>query len=355
MLVSALDLRDDTTIRPSTHVVHFAGEYPCHRDGSQIVQIEHSNVACSLAPGIVVQYAFSNKPSGGYANYYDKMTRYIDIISHPAQALEPGVTARTFRAIEAEGVDAPFEYVDTATSRAGIGAFTAKLEGQKIAIVGLGGTGAYVLDLVAKTPVREIHLYDRDVFSQHNAFRSPGAAPIESIRRQLNKATYFQQLYAPMKRRIIAHPCYIDEANVGELRGVDFVFICVDNGDARRLLVEQLDTFGVAFCDVGLGIYQSDNGLGGVVRVTSCTPLKHDHVRAGNRIPFAGDDGNNEYVSNIQVADLNALNAALAVIKWKKHSGFYLDLEREHHTTYTIDGNLMTNEECTSVDECRAP
>jgi hypothetical protein len=40
-------------------------------------------------------------------------------------------------------------------------------------------------------------------------------------------------------------------------------------------------------------------------------------------------------------ADLNALNATLAVIKWKKIRGFYRDLEREHHSTYTTDGNMM--------------
>ena len=42
---------------------------------------------------------------------------------------------------------------------------------------------------------------------------------------------------------------------------------------------------------------------------------------------------------------LNALNAALAVVRWKKLFGFYVDLEREHHCTYTVDGNAMTNEE----------
>ena len=35
---------------------------------------------------------------------------------------------------------------------------TMKLELRKIAILGLGGTGSYVLYFVAKTPVREIHL-----------------------------------------------------------------------------------------------------------------------------------------------------------------------------------------------------
>ena len=40
---------------------------------------------------------------------------------------------------------------------------------------------------------------------------------------------------------------------------------------------------------------------------------------------------------------MNALNAVLAVIKWKKLRGFYRDLEREHHCTYTTDGNMLLN------------
>jgi hypothetical protein len=43
------------------------------------------------------------------------------------------------------------------------------------------------------------------------------------------------------------------------------------------------------------------------------------------------------------VADLNAINATLVVIKWKKIRGFYRDLEREHHCTYTTDGNMLIN------------
>jgi hypothetical protein len=43
--------------------------------------------------------------------------------------------------------------------------------------------------------------------------------------------------------------------------------------------------------------------------------------------------------------DLNALNACLAVIRWKRLYGFYRDLEGEHHSLYTIDGNHLLNED----------
>ena len=54
------------------------------------------------------------------------------------------------------------------------------------------------------------------------------------------------------------------------------------------------------------------------------------------------DDGaNGEYASNIQIVELNALNASYAVIKWKQLSGFYQDLEKEHHLTYSTNCALL--------------
>jgi hypothetical protein len=60
---------------------------------------------------------------------------------------------------------------------------------------------------------------------------------------------------------------------------------------------------------------------------------------------YREEDADNEYDKNIQIADMNALNAALAVMKWKKLFGFYADNEREHYSTYTIDTNLLTSDE----------
>ena len=58
---------------------------------------------------------------------------------------------------------------------------------------------------------------------------------------------------------------------------------------------------------------------------------------------MAGDDAPGEYERNAQFAELNALNATLAVIKWKKVRGFYNDLTRELNCEYVIDGNKIIN------------
>lgn len=342
-LVSELTLTGNVTAPPSTHVVFFAGDHPCNKDGSQISAIQHGTGLNRIEGGILVNHSFSCKPNGGYKDYYEKMTTYIAIISSPAHSIDPTVTPRVFPAVTADSEESVFNYIDTASSRAGIYAITKKLELGRIAIVGLGGTGSYVLDLVAKTPVREIHIFDGDQFSQHNAFRSPGAPSVEELRRKLPKVNHFYEQYSKMRRRIVAHPYFINANNVGELLQMDFVFVCIDGGPAKRLIFENLQAGGKPFVDVGMGVYEVEQSLGGVLRISTLTPGESQD-RAKKAICLEEDDVQDEYSRNIQIADLNALNAALAVIRWKKLLGFYVDFEREHYSTYTIDGNMLTNE-----------
>lgn len=344
MLVSELSLNGDITTAPATHVMHFAGEYPCYKDGTPIEKIRNQSEAKTLGEGLVIQHSFSSKPTGGYKDHHEKMTTYISILSNQAQAIDSSVTATPFPPILADADESVFEYLDTATSRAGIGAVNLKLEADTIGIVGLGGTGAYILDLVSKTPVREIHLFDGDRFSQHNAFRAPGAASLQDLREAPQKVNYLRSQYARMHRRITAHDGFVDESNVGQLHGMTFVFLCLDDGEAKRPIVAELESKGIPFIDVGMGLQCVDEKLYGIVRVTTSTAEKREHVHNKQRIPFAAG-GTNEYTKNIQIADLNALNAALAVIKWKKLREFYGDLEKEHFATYTIDGNMLINED----------
>lgn len=345
-LVSELNVAGNVTATPNTHVAHFVGDHPCNKDGAEIDKIKHQSLRQQLAPDLVTHHSFSSKPtSGSYKDYYEKMTTYVAIISSPAQSLDPAVTAKTFPVIETEGEESVFNYMDTASSRAGINVVTRKLELGDVAIVGLGGTGSYVLDLVAKTHVRKIHLFDGDRLLNHNAFRSPGAPSLDELREKPLKVTYYADRYSKMRQGIVPHICYIDDSNVNQLQGMDFVFLCLDRGGDKRRIVERLGEWGISFVDVGMGVQLIDESLLGVLRITSSTVKKRDHAHHKNRIPFSDGDGNNDYARNIQIADLNALNAALAVVKWKKLFGFYHDLENEHFCTYTIDGNKLINED----------
>jgi hypothetical protein len=321
---------------------------PCHQDGTPISRIDAGAVEQHLAPGLTVQHRFSSKPQPGgrYDDYYAQFTAYIRVISHEAQAVDPDATAATFAPVEAGEEESVFRYHDSASSRAGIKMASAKLELGKVAIVGLGGTGSYVLDLVAKTPVVEIHLFDDDVLLNHNAFRAPGAASLAELQERPLKVEYFASLYDRMRRHVIAHPVRLGEANADALAGMDFVFLCMDAGPDKRALIGWLEAQGIAFIDVGMGLDEKDGSIGGILRVTTSTPRQREHVRDFRRISFEDpDDGANEYARNIQVADLNSLNACLAVIRWKRLFGFYRDLENEHHSLYTVDGNHLLNED----------
>jgi hypothetical protein len=343
-LISDLTLAGDVTTKPGSHVAYFTGDHPCNADGTQIDKIKHQSRTKELAPNVVSQHSFSSKPPKGYSDYYEKMSTYVAILSSPARSLDPTATARTFPVIESDDAASVFNYVDTASSRADTTMVAHKLEGLRLAIVGVGGTGSYVLDLVAKCPVAEIVLFDGDTFLQHNAFRAPGAASAEDLRRAQAKSVYFKDKYSSLHRNIIANG-NLDGSNLELIEGMDFVFLCLDRGHAKLKIIEKLESLGTAFIDVGMGVELVDEMLQGVLRVTTSTPEQRDHVRAKGRIPLADTAAENDYSRNIQIADLNALNAALAVIRWKKLCRFYRDFEREYFSAYTIDGNSLINED----------
>lgn len=346
-LVSELTFRGNDVTTPENHVVYFIGDYPCDTSGARLTKIFNPTDRQELVPGVIVDHTFSAKPVGrvGYVNYYEKITTYVAIITGAVEEIDPTATARTYPVSQATAEESPFQYIDTASSRSEIDAVTSKLARGRVAIVGLGGTGSYVLDLVAKTPAPEIHVFDGDAFSQHNAFRCPGAPSIDELLARPRKTPYWVDKYSKMHRHIVGHDYYVDPTNVAELLAMDFVFICIDRGEARKLIVDTLEQNGKTFIDVGMGLTLNQGALSGITRVTTVTPEKHDHI--ADRIPFADGQKYNEYVRNIQIADLNALNAALAVIKWKKLWGFYADLEREHFSGYAVNGNTIINDETT--------
>ena len=343
-LATSLDLNGDHTIRPSDHTIKFVGEYPCTSDGVQIAGIRHSSGTFKVSDRVTAQHSFSSKPPRGYyENYYEKIKTYVAILSGPAALIDNTVTARTYEVVEPHDDETPFAYIDTASARADINMVTKKLAVEKLAIVGLGGTGGYVLDLLAKTPAKQIHLFDGDKFSSHNAFRAPGAASKDDLHKQPLKVDYFKEIYSRMHLGIVAHGENIDATNVEQLRDMACVFLCMDGGAGKKRIVEKLEEYGVLFIDAGMGLYAKNDTIGGILRVTTSDPDSRAVARA--RISFAESEGIDEYDKNIQVADLNALNATLAVIRWKKMRGSYFDLKHERFSSYTIGGNMLLSED----------
>lgn len=345
-LVMSLALAGETTTAPSDHTAYFVGGVPCNTQGQPLSKIINNVTSTDLGDGLVASCYFSAKPHGrgNYTNYYEKVTTYVGHISAPAAALRPDVTARRFRPAAATDEDAgPFRYIDTASSRVGIEAINARLASEGLAIVGLGGSGEYILDYVAKTPVPAIHLFDGDRFYTHNAFRAPGAPSLEQLEARPLKVEHFAALYGNMHGGIVQHPYPLGESNVAELESMTFVFVAIDDAPAKRPIIAALDRFGIPYIDVGMGVTAIDGRLTGIVRTTLSTPSKNDHVPG--RIAMSDTGAENDYRSNVQIAELNAYNAAAAVIRWKKFRGVYADLGCEHNTTYSIATNHVVNED----------
>lgn len=340
--VCPLNLQGNRTGPPPDHVMWFVGEHPCNRDGSIITAIQHGPHNVRLSDEVLTSFSFSNKPQGGYQNYYDKVVIYARIITAPARSIDAGVTAQTFPVIVDDEENSVFNYIETNSGRAGITEMSAKFNGLRIGIIGMGGTGSYVLDQVTKTPVTEIRIFDDDDFWQHNAFRAPGAASFEELAAHPKKVDHQCAIYSKMHKGIKAHPVRIIEENLELLDGLDYVFICIDSNSAKAVILSHLCKCGVTFIDVGLGVNVVDGGLMGQLRVTVGTPSYQDHL--ADRIGKADSD-DDEYATNIQIADLNMLNASLAVIKWKQLCGFYQDQTQAHHVEYVISTGQITREE----------
>lgn len=345
-IFAPLTLNDNVAQKPDNHQMYFVGKTPLYAAGGPMTKLGLNGVGDQPLPGFTASYHFSNKPrpTGVYTDYHYKMSHYATMLEGEAQAVQPGVTAKEFKPHRPDEADSVFLYEDTASSRADIVAVTEKLRLKRIDIIGAGGTGSYVFDLVSKTPVEQIHIWDADQFLQHNAFRAPGAASSEELAANMLKVQRLAEIYGKMRQGIIAHPVNMTPDNLHELEGSDFVFVCME-GAGKRPIVEKLEALNVAFIDVGLGVYVKDGSLSGIIRTTTSTPSMRTHVRDKKRISFVTADQINEYDTNIQIVELNALNAAMAVIRWKKLWGFYADQEGEHNSLYAIGGNDITNED----------
>ena len=341
-----LDLDGEQTAKPSNHVMAFVGSAPCEKAGGEISP-GFANPGLTYnwtaGPELTPSIGFSQKPRPeGYFDFYEKVTTYAAILIGPAQTIDPGATPLQGKPFTTDEGDGVFLYLDTFSSRAGITARSKRLELAKVVIVGLGGTGAYILDLLAKTPICNIHLYDGDVFSTHNAFRAPSAAALDALNARMKKVDYYATTYSAMRRQIHPHPDNVTEANVAELLDADFVFLAMDSGPDKQVIISALVAAGVAFVDTGVGVSEDAEGIAGQVRVTTALPDANDHVIRGGLISIvAGDVA--EYDTNLQVAELNMAAAVMAVVRFKKWLGFYADSEGELHSSYRIDTNEILN------------
>ncbi len=318
------------------HTIWFAGEEPRNERGKPLGSANSRDIGNGEIAGYMLSF---KPPSGSYASLYEKVCHYAHIVRDAARYVDPTMTATPGAAFQVVEDGLPLVYRDTNTTRAGITSLNKRYRGHKIAIVGVGGTGSYILDQVAKTWVDRIILIDGDVFENHSAFRAPGAAAHDVLKAKRNKAEYFAEEYSRMHTGITAYPEYLTTSNLHLIEEATFVFLAAADASERPQIMAWLRERGIPFIDVGMSFREGETGLTGIAKVTAYVP--GSDIALPTRPAAAPDE--DDYSSNIQVADLNALNAILAVIRWKRHLGFHATHELTSESVYKLYLNEIRN------------
>ena len=285
-LLMPLCISGDHTIRPNDHTAYWVGQQPCDINGRPLPSLVNSFVHKPICKGFISDFYFSCHaeteefpPTGDYPDYYEKVKHYFDTIAAPPLNLEPEAWNLINKPLDNEPDDSPLCYMDSNASRANITALNKKYKGLKIGIIGLGGTGAYLLDLITKTPVAEIHLFDADEINNHNAYRAPGAISASILSKTPKKVDYYADIYSNMHTGIEAHPVMITSENIGTLDALDFIFLSIDVVSVKRQIADYLIDKRIPFIDSGLGIGQiSDGSLSGMIHVAKGTPDCYQHL-----------------------------------------------------------------------------
>ena len=349
-LIMPLCTSGDRTIRPNDHTAHWVGERPYDVNGNPLPSLVNPNGGQITCKGIRSNFFFSCHaekeefpPNGDYPDYYEKVKHYFDLIAAPALCLNPEAWHFINTPLDGTAEESPLRYMDTNASRAKITSLYSKFKGLKIGIIGLGGIGSYLLDLLAKLPVAEIHLFDADEINTHNAFRAPGAMEMDALSKAPKKVDYYASIYGNMHKGIVPHAVMVKSDNLSELDTLNYVFLSLDAVAAKRQIADYLIDHHIPFIDSGMGIGQNPDGkLSGMIHVAIGTPDCYQHLSA---VMGSEEAENDEYATDIQIAELNALAADLSVIRWKKMLGFYADIQHEPCSIYTTNCNIIDNYE----------
>ena len=343
-LMMPLCTSGDHTIRPDNHTANWVGEQPCNIKGLPLPSLVNTSGQPITIKGLRSNYFFSCHaekeefpPNGDYPDYYEKVKHYFDTIAAPALCLDSDAWKLINKHLDNIAENDSLCYMDTNASRAKITGISNCFKNLRIGIIGLGGTGSYLLDLVAKTPVAEIHLFDADEINTHNAFRAPGAMSEADLSKAPKKVDYYARIYSNMHKGIKPHAVMVTSDNYAELDTLDYVFLSLDSVSAKKQIAGYLIDKHIPFIDSGMGIGRNPDGkLSGMIHIAIGTSDCYQHL---SQVMGSEDAENDEYATDIQIAELNALAANLSVIRWKKMLGFYADICHESYSVYTINSN----------------
>ena len=256
-----------------------------------------------------------------------------DLLHRYAKQIVGAVSAAGYSEPASLSMQWPFKIPNTFEARAAIAPVQDRIRCQRVAIIGLGGTGAHLLDILAKTPV-EIHLLDSDHVDWHTLYRAPGAPTTEEIELvrtgSLLKVDYYHSKYAAFRDGIHPHPVRVDSPSMFieylSDHPIDYAFVCIDQlseGDSPRqdAVYSALSEAGVPFIDSGVSITLENNAVSGAVTTSA--------YEAGSNcwqdsIPNAKVQGNVPGYRNVQLPEVNAAAATFAIMEWRRRTEQYV-------------------------------
>lgn len=214
-----------------------------------------------------------------------------------------------------------------------------RIEEEVVAVVGVGGTGSYLVDVLAKTNVKELHLFDDDVMKIHNAFRVAGAARVGELGGKKSKLDWHEERYREVRvKGLILHHRKLNDDNFDALDGCTTAFIAVDDLEVRRTIQRACTAMDILHLSVGIGLDvegANNDKIGGMVKVETNFDAGEPRKEVRENPSDAAGDVDDVYASNIQTAELNMLGAARAIAEWKAKRGIYRN-ERDEGNDETI-------------------
>ena len=199
-----------------------------------------------------------------------------------------------------------------------------------VAIIGLGGVGAWIADFVVKADPREVHGWDYDCIEPKNILRMPGGLdPDVWIGRP--KAEWFQETYSLIHTSVHGHNFKVLPEGVQEvIEGATFAFVAVDDADDRMMVCDSLANAGIPFVVVGLSPVRKDKRVKVSMRIVTA------HVGVSSwreAIPQVGQAGQDDYGS-LDLPDVYSMAAGWAIQSWRKMRGQFWQEERQECLDY---------------------
>ena len=234
--------------------------------------------------------------------------------------------------------------------RANVGGVERSASRQAVAVLGAGGTGSHVIDLLVRTQVKRIVVVDDDTMELKNVMRCPGGITHEEMSRihagGVRKSEYHVKTRKAFPTEVIARNTLASRATGAELKegGVTFAFVCMGQKAGAEQgrqddVYEGLMEVGIPFIDTGISLAIEGGVLRGSVTTIKCAGGS-DTWKVD--IPNAGLKGGEALYHNVQVPEINAIAAAFAILEWRRVTNQYRDEQEESRIAkYLVEENAI--------------